>query len=66
MSKLCWHSSRLAKFSCCLGMLIEGFEWEILFLLNRMKERKFQKWKLNGKKKKLKSSNIERGLRKLE
>ena len=47
-------------------MLIEGFEWEILFLLNRMKERKFQKWKLNGKKKKLKSSNIERGLRKLE
>ena len=63
----CWHSSSLAKFSCYLGMPTEGFEGEILFLLKRMKERKLQKGKLNGrKKKKLESSKFERELRKLE
>ncbi|RVX13086.1 hypothetical protein CK203_018042 [Vitis vinifera] len=43
---LCWqssYSSSLAKFSRYLGMLTEGFEGEILFLLKRMKERKLQK-----------------------
>ena len=39
----CWHSSSLAKFSCYLGMLMESFEDETLFLLKRMKERKLQK-----------------------
>ena len=62
----CWHSSSLAKFSCYLGMP-ECFEEEILFLLKRMRERKLQKRKLNGrKKKKLESSKFERELRKLE
>ena len=63
----CWHSSCLAKFSRCLGMPTEGFEGEILFLLKRMKERKLQKGKLDGRKrKKLESSKFERELRKLE
>ena len=63
----CWQSSCLAKFSRCLGMPTEGFEGEILFLLKRMKERKLQKGKLDGrKKKKLESSKFERELRKLE
>ena len=63
----CWHSSSLAKFSCYHGMPTEGFEGEILFLLKRMKERKLQKGKLNGRKrKKLESSKLERELRKLE
>ena len=51
-------------------MPTEGFEREILFLLKRMKERKFQKGKkekLDGRKKrKLESSKFERELRKLE
>ena len=65
--ELCWHSSSLAKFSRYLGMPIEGFEGEILLLLKRMKERKLQKGKLNGRKrKKLESSKFERELRKLE
>ena len=34
----CWSSSCLAKFSNLLGMLIEGFEGEILKLLKRMKK----------------------------
>lgn len=33
-----WSSSCLAKFSNLLGMLIEGFEGEILKLLKRMKK----------------------------
>ena len=37
---LSWSSSCLAKFSCCIGMLTEGFKGEILTLLKRMKERK--------------------------
>ena len=65
--ELCWHSSSLAKFSRYLGMPTEGFEEEILFLLKRMKERKLQKRKLIGKKrKKLESSKFKRELRKLE
>ena len=65
--ELCWHSSSLAKFSRYLGMPMEGFEGEILFLLKRMKERKLQKGKLKGRKrKKLESSKFERELRKLE
>ena len=48
-------------------MLTEGFEGEILFLLRRMKERKVQKGKLEGRKKrKLESSKFKRELRKLE
>ena len=48
-------------------MPTEGFEGEILFLLRRMKERKVQKGKLEGRKKrKLESSKFERELRKLE
>ena len=48
-------------------MPTEGFEGEILILLKRMKERKDQKGKLDGrKKKKLESSKFERELRKLE
>ena len=38
-----WSSSCLAKFRRCLGMLMEGFEREILHLLRRMKERIDQK-----------------------
>ena len=65
--ELCWHSSSLAKFSRYLGMPTEGFKGEILLLLKRMKERKLQKGKLNGRKrKKLESSKFERELRKLE
>ena len=65
--ELCEHSSSLAKFSHYLGMLTEGFEGEILFLLKRMKERKLQKGKLDGRKRrKLELSKFERELRKLE
>ncbi|RVW67644.1 hypothetical protein CK203_063068 [Vitis vinifera] len=64
---LCWQSSSLAKFSRYLGMPTEGFEGEILFLLKRMKERKLQKGKLDGRKRrKLELSKFERELRKLE
>ena len=63
---LCWQSSSLAKFSRYLGMPTEGFEGEILFLL-KMKERKLQKGKLDGRKRrKLELSKFERELRKLE
>ena len=63
----CWQSSSLAKFSRYIGMPTEGFEGEIFLLLKRMKERKIQKGKLNGRKrKKLESSKFERELRKLE
>ena len=62
-----WSSSCLAKFSRCIGMPTKGFEGEILTLLNRMKERKDQKGKLDGRKrKKLELSRFERELRKLE
>ena len=48
-------------------MLTEWFKGEILTLLKRMKERKDQKGKLDGRKrKKLESSRFERELRKLE
>lgn len=63
----CWQSSSLANFSRYLGMPTEGFEGEILFLLKRMKERKIQKGKLDGtKRRKLETSKFERELRKLE
>ena len=62
-----WSSSCLAKFSHCIGMLMEGFEGEILTLLKMMKERKDHKGKLDDRKrKKLESSRFERELRKLE
>ncbi|RVX19200.1 hypothetical protein CK203_008571 [Vitis vinifera] len=65
--ELCWQSSSLAKFSRYLGMPTEGFEGEILFLLKRMTERKLQKGKLDGRKRrKLELSKFERELRKLE
>ena len=48
-------------------MPTEGFEWEILTLLKRMKEKKDQKGKLDSKeRKKLELSRFERELRKLE
>ncbi|RVW66489.1 hypothetical protein CK203_066071 [Vitis vinifera] len=48
-------------------MSMEGFEWEILTLLKRMKERKDQKGKLDSReRKKLELSRFERELRKLE
>ena len=48
-------------------MPTEGFEGEILILLKMMKERKDQKGKLDGRKRKnLESSKFERNLRKLE
>ena len=47
-----WSSSCLAKFSHCIGMPTEGFEGEILTLLKRMKERKYQKGKLDIRKRK--------------
>ena len=63
---MCWQSSSLAKFSRYLGMPTKGFEGEILFLL-KMKERKLQKGKLDGRKRrKLEPSKFERELRKLE
>lgn len=63
----CWSSTCLAKFSHCLGMSIEGFEGEILMLLKKMKERKDEKGKGNGRRRKqLESSRGERELKKLE
>ncbi|RVX07132.1 hypothetical protein CK203_053516 [Vitis vinifera] len=65
--ELCWQSSSLAKFSRYLRMPTKGFEREILFLLKRMTERKLQKGKLDGRKRrKLELSKFERELRKLE
>ena len=40
VGELSWQSSCLAKFSRCLGMPMECFEVEILFMLKRMKEMK--------------------------
>ena len=62
-----WSSSCLAKFSRCLGMLTEGFEEEILYLLRRMEGRIEQKSK-EGVYRKTKSltSKADRALKKLE
>ena len=40
----------MAKFCLCLGMPIEGFESEILKLLNRMRERRDRFERVSGKK----------------
>ena len=62
-----WRYSCLAKFCHCLGMPTEGFEGEILKLLNRMKERRERFVRVSGKKKKgQRSSRFDRELKKLE
>ena len=62
-----WSSSCLAKFNSCLGMPIEGFEEEILYLLRRMKGRIEQKSQ-DGVHRKMKfaASKSSRELKKLE
>ena len=47
-----WRYSCLAKFCHCLEMPTEGFEGEILKLLNRMKERRERFERVSGKKRK--------------
>ena len=47
-----WRYSCLAKFCHCLGMPSEGFEGEILKVLNRMKERRERFDRVSGKKRK--------------
>ena len=62
-----WRYSCLAKFCHCLEMPIEGFEGEILKLLNRMKERRERFERVSGKKRKgQRSSRFDRELKKLE
>ncbi|RVW74361.1 hypothetical protein CK203_056854 [Vitis vinifera] len=57
----------LAKFYHCLGMPAEGFEGEILKLLNRMKERRERFERVSGKKRKgQRSFRFDRELKKLE
>ena len=47
-----WRYNCLAKFCHCLGMPTEGFEGEILKVLNRMKERRERFERVSGKKRK--------------
>ena len=47
-----WRYGCLAKFYQCLGMPTEGFESEILKLLNRMRERRDRSEKVSRKKRK--------------
>ena len=62
-----WSSSSLARFSCCLGMLTEGFEEEILYFSRRMKGRIEQKGKEGvTRKTSLKSSKSSSKLKKLK
>ena len=62
-----WTSSCSAKSCLCLGMLIVGFEGEIMKLLEKMKKGKEQRVKLDGSSRKsLMISNIEKEMKKLE
>ena len=47
-----WRYSCLARFCQCLGMPAEGFEREILKLLNRIRERRDVSERVTGKKRK--------------
>ena len=62
-----WRYSCLANFFHCLGMPIEGFESEILKLLNRIRERRDRFERVSRKKRKgQRSSRFDRELKKLE
>ena len=62
-----WRYGCLAKFCQCLGMPTEGFESEILKLLNRMRERRDRSEKVSRKKRKgQRPSRFDRELKKLE
>ena len=53
-----WRYSCLARFCQCLGMASEGFESEILKLLNRIRERRDRSERVNGKKRKRQTFEI--------
>ena len=62
-----WRYSCLARFCQCLGMPSEGFEREILQLLNKIRERRDCSERVTGKKRKGKGlSRFDRELKKLE
>ena len=62
-----WRYSCLARFCQCLGMPTEGFEREILKLLNRIRERRDVSERITGKKRKgQRMSKFDRELKKLE
>ena len=62
-----WRYNCLAKFYHCLGMPAEGFEGEILKLLNRNKERRERFERVSEKKRKGQSSfRFDPELKKLE
>ncbi|WJZ95377.1 hypothetical protein VitviT2T_014152 [Vitis vinifera] len=62
-----WRYSCLARFCQCLGMPAEGFEMEILQLLNKIRERRDCSERVTGKKRKGKGlSRFDRELKKLE
>ena len=62
-----WRYSCLARFCQCLGMPTEGFEREILKLLNRIRERRDVSERITGKKRKgQRLSKFDRELKKLE
>ena len=62
-----WRYGCLAKFYQCLGMPTEGFESEILKLLNRMRERRDHSERVSRKKRKgQRPSRFDRELKKLE
>ena len=62
-----WRYSFLARFCQCLGMPAEGFEREILKLLNRIRERRDCSERVTGKKRKSQRlSKFDWELKKLE
>ena len=62
-----WRYSCLARFCQCLGMPAEGFEREILQLLNRIRERRDVSERVTGRKRKgQRLSKFDRELKKLE
>ena len=66
-SHLRWLFDKFAAFSLFLGMLVKGFEKEILALLRKMEDRQRKKAPVSRKRcKRVMSSSTERELRKLE
>ena len=62
-----WRYSCLVRFCQCLGMPSEGFEREILQLLNKIREKRDCSERVTGKKRKGKGlSRFDRELKKLE
>ena len=62
-----WRYNCLPRFCRCLGMLVEGFEREILKLFNRIRERRDCFERVTGKKRKgQRLSKFDRELKKLE